>query len=1313
MAFGLDLGRLVVRVEAEAAQYNKVIDEVEKRFDRVSRNLSTFGRRFSFAVSAPLAAFAARAVKAFSDMDSALTEAMAVMGDSSVEAREKMEAMARTLSLETRFSASQLAEQFVTLGRSGLDAGESVRALRTHALFAQAGMVELNEATELLNDALAALGVNKQAPDRMDELHRLANLLVAAANASQASIDELALSLTRKAGAALRLVNKDMEEGVALLSVYADQGLKGAIAGERVDIVLRDLNVAQIRSSRAWEELGITSKDAVTGGMRPLHDIIRDLEGALKGLDPQMVRARLMTLGFQQRSVAAVASLIGMSGELKRYTDLYRNLGEEMERVAQEQMQSFANQLQLLRNRITLGMEDIGRALAPMVMRTTKVVGEMFDLFRMLPRPIQTVVASLGLFSIALGPVVLGLGQLLFFGKQVGSAYEVLAGAFKKTAAVTSAAGATIAGAAAATTVSTAAMAAEMAGAGTAAIKTGIEVQSVGQRFLESQQIFAGVGIESGRSAVAVGTLGTQLQTTSAMATSAIGGLEAYTSSVAKLGTTSSAAAVANTELATSFATTAGTESIAAVEKVVTESGMQFQKLPKFAQSAADDVAGTFSAMATSIIQTSRGGGTMQGPGGKFMAVPKELRQGIQELAHGSTVIQTFGTAMRDATGKFAKVPEALKPFTDIGQGLAVFGDGAQDAVAMMAEIERRAKFMEDALSGTSAVVSGAGVAMEQYGDSIRHIDVGLDVLEASAAGVKAQSEAMAAFGKSAVSPQMLSQLNNASVLMDAFGQSTVPAANNVNILSKASYAAGGALKSGLAAGTGIAMKAMEGLAASAKVAWAAIAPFVKTLLALAAAVAVLWAAWKAIKWATGLDRLWEAQEAARKLNEQLDAMSDKRIQIEIQDINRLAGEDKMNALQERINQQKAEIEGALNMLQLTRGQLVESGTVDISGLSGEVTIDAPEFEAAVAVVERTKEEMKALREEEQKLIKEQEQMQRQFDLMAKMKGTDAIKDMKREIELLNPNLNTAEKEMLALKHTLEDMREVDKIPEGLVREFKELAEQKLRAESWKEASDAIMDVVNANKLLDPGLTDIGRSIEEANQKFKEFQEEFKQFPGAVQAFREHMQQGLKFKAADDLQSFMDETSRAFRELDPEFDSQLTAMGDELNEMQDWVTAGLMPQEEYDKAWALFDEFKKAKKESLIDKEIEGIQKQLETPQEAFNKRITDLNRLFGSGRMDADLAEREFAAAKDEFKENRLKELEEEDEKKGKGEIKFAGAFQQGSSEAFSQIIKSINQNRGVEAEAKRQTQVQLEMRQELRRIAEGVEGDEPAGLT
>lgn len=429
------LETLVVRLTADATAFDKAMGKAVSKMNETATKLVTAGAKMSLALTTPLLLFARQSVKSFSDFDRAMTESTSIMRGTSVEMRQQLEQTARTLATKSTTSAADLAKSYYYLASAGLTAKQSIQALDVVNQFSIAGAFDMARATDLLTDAQSALGLTtKDEIQNRQNMVRLGDALIAANTLANASAEQFSAALTNKSASALRLLNKDLEEGIAVLAAFADQGVKDVEAGEKLSIVLRDLQTSAIKHGAVWRSMGLQVYDA---GGKMLHtaDIIGGLEKALAGLSDEEKRVTLMTLGFQDRSVSAIMNLLGTSDKIKGYEEKIRGLGGIMQQVADDQMKSFASQSAILKNQLTDVMMEIAQSLVPTIHKLQDTLRSGIGWWRGLSEAQKQNYVQLGIYVGLLGPSLVLLGSLLKVVVLLTTAFRMLATAIVHLAA--------------------------------------------------------------------------------------------------------------------------------------------------------------------------------------------------------------------------------------------------------------------------------------------------------------------------------------------------------------------------------------------------------------------------------------------------------------------------------------------------------------------------------------------------------------------------------------------------------------------------------------------------------------------------------------------------------------------------------------------------------------------------------------------------------------------------------------------------------------------------------------------------------------
>ncbi len=292
--------------------------------------------------------------------------ALAIMQDVTGEMRATMRETAKEVAFNTKFAAEDTAKAFFFLASAGLDAAQSIKALPAVAQFAQAGMFDLSRATELLAGSQAAMGLqSKNAQENLTNMIRVSDVLVGANILAQATTEEFAEALGNKAAAAAKFMGVSLEETVAVLAVLAKQNVKGAEAGTRFTIALRELERRARENEAAFKKFNVTVLDAEKNFLG-FKVAVGSLENALRGLEPGKKADILAQLGFTAKSIANIKLLLGQSELIGEFTERLRAMGGITKDVAANQIPAFTKAMKQALDTI----KEIAAASLGPIMRT-------------------------------------------------------------------------------------------------------------------------------------------------------------------------------------------------------------------------------------------------------------------------------------------------------------------------------------------------------------------------------------------------------------------------------------------------------------------------------------------------------------------------------------------------------------------------------------------------------------------------------------------------------------------------------------------------------------------------------------------------------------------------------------------------------------------------------------------------------------------------------------------------------------------------------------------------------------------------------
>jgi TP901 family phage tail tape measure protein len=396
------------------------LDGFGNKAKALGTKMKSMGKGLTTYVTVPLALATGAAVKFGVDFEDAMTQSTAIMTGMTKEIKKEMSDLAREMALESSQSAKELAESYYYLASAGMDAKESMASLSTVSKFATAGRFDMKVATDLLTDAQSALGLRvDDTTQSMKNMARVSDVLVRGATLANATVEQFSTSLTNRAASSLRNVNKTIEEGVAVLAAFADQGLKGRRAGMELSRTLRYMEQAARDNSEAMKQWNVEIYDG-QGNLNNFADIIEDLEVAFEGLSAKQKSAALDQMGFTAETQASIKMLIGMSDQIRKYQKELKNAGGITDEVASEQMESMKEQIKLLKDSfIEMGLQlydfarpTIEKLVIPAIQKLTGFLRGLGELFNKLPTWAKVGVGGFTMLIMALGPLLMIGGQV-------------------------------------------------------------------------------------------------------------------------------------------------------------------------------------------------------------------------------------------------------------------------------------------------------------------------------------------------------------------------------------------------------------------------------------------------------------------------------------------------------------------------------------------------------------------------------------------------------------------------------------------------------------------------------------------------------------------------------------------------------------------------------------------------------------------------------------------------------------------------------------------------------------------------------------
>lgn len=252
------------------------------------------------------------ATKVGMSFESSMSQVYATMGITAEEIAngskevQMLEQAAKDMGATTQFSAGQAGEALNYLALAGYDAEKAVATLPTILNLAAAGGMELGEASDMVTDAMSALG------DKAGTAESFVDKLAKTSQKSNTSVAQLGQAILTVGGTA-KVLSGGVDEMNTVLGILADNGIKGAEGGTALRNMILSLTAPTDTAAEAIESLGLKVLDA-NGNMRPMNDIFNDLNGTLSTMT-QGEQTQVLNKIFNKVDLKSVNALLANSGE--------------------------------------------------------------------------------------------------------------------------------------------------------------------------------------------------------------------------------------------------------------------------------------------------------------------------------------------------------------------------------------------------------------------------------------------------------------------------------------------------------------------------------------------------------------------------------------------------------------------------------------------------------------------------------------------------------------------------------------------------------------------------------------------------------------------------------------------------------------------------------------------------------------------------------------------------------------------------------------------------------------------------------------
>ena len=426
-----DLKKLETQANQSATALQKISSAGEK-MKMVGDSISGAGQKM-LPVTAAVTGLGTAAVTTAANFESSMSQVQATMGitkesmstldGQSVNTMDALSNLAQEMGASTAFSATECAEALNYLALAGYDTQEMADTLPTVLNLAAAGGIDLASASDMVTDAMSALGMKTSEADKMvDQMAKTASTT----NTSVAQLGEGILTI----GATAKSVKGGTAELNTALGILANNGIKGAEGGTHLRNIILSLQNPTDKAAGSLKQLGVSVYDS-EGNMRSMNDILGDLNKSMDGMTSEE-KANIISTIFNKTDLSSVNALLANTGntwdELQASIE---NSGGAAGQMADTQLDNLQGQLTLLKSALEGLAISFGQLLMPAIKTIVGWVQKFVDWLNGMDEGTKKVVVTIALLAAALGPVLIIVGKVISAVGTIMTVVPKIAGAIK------------------------------------------------------------------------------------------------------------------------------------------------------------------------------------------------------------------------------------------------------------------------------------------------------------------------------------------------------------------------------------------------------------------------------------------------------------------------------------------------------------------------------------------------------------------------------------------------------------------------------------------------------------------------------------------------------------------------------------------------------------------------------------------------------------------------------------------------------------------------------------------------------------------
>lgn len=278
-----------------------------------------------------------------SNFESAMSQVGAVSG-ANAEEMEKLTAKAEEMGAKTKFSATESAEAFNYMAMAGWKTEDMLGGIEGIMNLAAASGSDLATASDIVTDALTAMGYEAK------DSGRLADVMAAASANANTNVEMMGKTF-QYAAPIVGALGYSMEDTAVAIGLMANAGIKADKAGTALRSIFTRLSAPPKEAAEAMDALGISLTDS-EGKMKDMHVVIDELRDRFANLSETEQTSYAKHLAGAEAMSGLLAIVNAAPADYEKLTKAVQESAGAAENMANIMNDNVGGQLTLLKSKI-------------------------------------------------------------------------------------------------------------------------------------------------------------------------------------------------------------------------------------------------------------------------------------------------------------------------------------------------------------------------------------------------------------------------------------------------------------------------------------------------------------------------------------------------------------------------------------------------------------------------------------------------------------------------------------------------------------------------------------------------------------------------------------------------------------------------------------------------------------------------------------------------------------------------------------------------------------------------------------------------